>query len=123
MSLKAYIWSLIFITFLALGAWLFVLFNIDPYESGIIGQIFFYLSFWIFLMGFWMNILLWLRIKFLGGETAIETMSLTFRQSFLLALMIILIIVLNAYGYFTWWIGLLVVAGIFLAELCFLSRE
>jgi hypothetical protein len=110
-------------TFLALGAWLFVLFNIDPFKSGIIGQIFFYFSFWLFLMGILVNILVWLRVKFLGGENAIETMGLSFRQGFLLALLVISIIMLNAYGYYTWWIGLLVIAGIFLVELYFLSRE
>lgn len=123
MSLKAYIWSLILSTFLALGAWLFILFNIDPYEAGLAGQILFYFSLWIFLLGLWVNILVWLRVKFLGGEGAIETMGLSFRQGFLLALLIVSIIALNATGYFTWWIGLLVTAGIFLVEFYFLSRE
>lgn len=123
MSLKAYIWSLVLSTLLALGAWLFVLFNIDPYESGVVGQVLFYFSFWIFLMGVWVNILVWLRVKFLGGEGAIDTMGLSFRQGFLLALLVIAIIILNALGYFTWWIGLLVTAGIFLVELYFLSKE
>jgi len=107
---------------LALCAWFFVLFNIDPFESGIIGEIFFYFSFWLFLLGVWVNILVWLRIRFLGGEGAIETMGLSFRQGFLLALLIISMIYLNAHGYLIWWIGLLVAAGIFLIELFFLSR-
>lgn len=123
MSLKAFIWSLILSTLLALGAWLFVLFNIDPYESGVVGEVFFYFSLWLFLLGVWVNILVWLRIKLLTGEGAIETMGLSFRQGLLLALLIVSIIILNAHGYFTWWIGLLVVAGIFLIELYFLSRE
>ncbi|MDX9913451.1 MAG: hypothetical protein RBS77_02630 [Candidatus Moranbacteria bacterium] len=122
MSLKTYIWSLILSMVLALCAWLFVLFNIDPFESGIIGEIFFYFSFWLFLLGVWMNVLVWLRIRFLTGEGAIETMGLSFRQGFLLALLIISIIYLNAHGYLIWWIGLLVAAGIFLIELFFLSR-
>jgi hypothetical protein len=122
-SLKAYIWSLILSTFLALGAWLFVLFNIDPFESGVVGEIFFYFSLWLFLMGILVNILVWLRVKFLTGEEAIETMGLSFRQGFLLALLGVSIIVLNAHGYFTWWICLLVIAGVFLVELYFLSRE
>lgn len=122
MSLKTYIWSLILSMVLALCAWLFVLFNIDPFESGIIGEIFFYFSFWLFLLGVWMNVLVWLRIRFLTGEGAIETMGLSFRQGFLLALLIISIIYLNAHGYLIWWVGLLVAAGIFLIELFFLSR-
>lgn len=123
MSLRAYIWGLILSTVLALGAWLFVLFNIDPFESGIVGEIFFYFSLWLFLLGVLVNILVWLRVKFLRSEEAIETMGLSFRQGFLLALLGVSIIILNAHGYYTWWIGLLVTAGIFLIELYFLSRE
>jgi hypothetical protein len=122
-SLSAYIWSLILSTILALGAWIFVLFNIDPYESGIIGQVLFYFSFWLFLMGMFVNILVWLRVKFLGREQAIETMSLSFRQGFLVALLIITLLVLRANEYLIWWVGLLVTAGIFLIELIFLSTE
>jgi len=122
-SLTAYIWSLILSTMLALGAWVFVLFNIDPFEAGILGQGFFYFSFWLFLMGIMVNILVWLRVRFLGADRAVETMGLSFRQGFLLALLIVVMIVLNANGYLIWWIGLLVAAGIFLVELFFLSRE
>ena len=123
MSLKAYIWSLILSTFLALGAWLFVLFNIDPFDAGIIGQIFFYFSLWIFLLGVFVNILTWLRVKFLGGEQAVETMKLSFRQGVLIALLLITLLILWASGYFVWWVALLVTAGFFLVELFFLSRD
>jgi len=123
LSLKAYIWSLILSTFLALGAWVFVLFNIDPFDAGIVGQIFFYFSLWLFLLGVFVNILTWLRVRFLGGEQAVETMGLSFRQGFLLALLLITLLILWASGFFVWWVALLVTAGFFLAELFFLSRE
>jgi hypothetical protein len=123
MSLTVYIWSLILSTIMALGVWVFVLLNIDPYESGIIGQFFFYFSLFLFLMGIMVSILVWLRIKFLGGQSAIDTMGLSFRQGFILTMMIMGNIMLNAYGYFIWWTGLLLVAGLFLVELYFLSRE
>lgn len=123
MSLTTHIWSLIFGSFLALGAWVFVLFNIDPYEAGVMGQIFFYFSLGLFLMGIFVNILVWLRLKFLGADQAIETMSLSFRQGFLLALLLIVLLVLRANEYLIWWVGLLVVAGVFLIELIFLSKE
>lgn len=123
MSLKAYIWSLIFSTTLALSAWLFVLFNIDPYESGLLGQIFFYFSFWLFVLGVLVNILVWLRVRFLGGVQAMETMSLSFRQGFLLSSLFVALLILKANDYLVWWLGLLLVAGIFLMELFFLSKE
>lgn len=110
-------------TFLALGAWLFVLFNIDPYESGIVGQIFFYFSFWLFVLGISVNILVWLRVKFFGSEQAVETMGLSFRQGFLLSSLALTLLILRANEYLIWWVGLLIIAGFFLVELYFLSRE
>ncbi|HFC76777.1 MAG TPA: hypothetical protein ENJ27_00955 [Candidatus Moranbacteria bacterium] len=122
MSLRFYIWGLVISMLLALAIWIFVIFNIDPYESGFPGQVFFFASFFLFLMGVFVNILVWLRIKFLGGEVAVENMGLSFRQGTLLAILVVVLIGLNMMGYLIWWVGLLVVAGIFLVELFFLSR-
>ena len=108
---------------LALAVWLVVVFNIDPYEAGIVGQIFFFFSLFLFLLGVFVNILVWLRAKFLGGDTTVETMGLSFRQGILLSVLVIIFLILNINDYLVWWIGLLVVAGIFLVELFFLSRE
>lgn len=123
MSLKAYIWSLMLSTLLAMGAWIFVLLKIDPYESGIVGQGLFYFIFWLMMLGIFVNVLVWLRVRFLGGEQGLSTMGLSFRQGFLLSLLIVALLVLRASGYLVWWLGLLVVAGFFLIELIFLSKE
>lgn len=122
MSLKVYIWGLIISMLLALAIWLFVIFNIDPYEAGLAGQIFFFASFFLFLLGIFVNILIWLRTKFLGSGVAVETIGLSFRQGTLLAILAITLISLNMGGYLIWWTGLLITAGIFLIELFFLNR-
>lgn len=123
MSLKGYIWGLMLSTLLAMGAWVFVLLKIDPYESGIVGQGLFYLIFWLMLLGVFVNVLVWLRVRFLGAEQGLKTMKLSFRQGFLMALLLVILLILRANGYLVWWLGLLVVAGIFLVELIFLSKE
>lgn len=123
MSLKAYIWSLMLSTLLAMGAWIFVLLKIDPYESGIVGQGLFYFIFWLMMLGIFVNVLVWLRVRFLGAEQGLLTMGLSFRQGFLLSLLMVILLVLRASGYLVWWLGLLVVAGFFLIELIFLSKE
>lgn len=123
MSLKMYIWSLFFSTLLALAVWFFVLFNIDPYESGLLGQIFFFLSLELFLTGVLVSILVLLRAKFLGEDVSIERIGMSFRQGLLISVTFVLAVAINTWGYFTWWIGLLLVAGMFLVELYFLSKE
>ncbi|MFZ2154485.1 MAG: hypothetical protein WAV16_04635 [Candidatus Moraniibacteriota bacterium] len=123
MSLKMYIWSLFFSTLLALAVWFFVLFNIDPYESGLLGQIFFFLSLELFLTGVLVSILVLLRAKFLGEDVSIERIGMSFRQGLLISVTFVLAIAINTWGYFTWWIGLLLLAGMFLVELYFLSKE
>ncbi len=123
MSLKVYIFGLIFSMLLSLAVLVFVMFNIDPHRSGVIGQVFFFVSLFLFLTGFFVNIFVWLRAKFLGGDAALGTMNLSFRQGFLLALLVVVLLLLNLGGYLVWWVGLLTAAGIFLVELFFLSRD
>ncbi len=123
MSIRSYIWGLIVSTLLALGAWIFVVFYIDPEEAGIIGKIFFYVSLLLFISGFLVSFFVWLRKRFVGEDVAAETIALSFRQGMLLAAFPIIVIALKGSGYLVWWNALLVLAGIFLIELYFLSRD
>lgn len=123
MSIRAYIWGLTVSTLLALGAWFFVVFYIDPEESGIIGKLFFHISLFLFVAGFLVTFFVWLRKRFVGEDVAVETIGLSFRQGVLLAIFPIVIIILRGAGYLVWWNALLVLAGIFLIELYFLSRD
>ncbi len=123
MSLKVYIFGLMAGMLLSLAIWLFVVFSINPYNSGLIGQILFFAGLFLFLLGLWINIFVWLRAKFLGSETAMETMNLSFRQGLLLSILIVILLILNLKGFLVWWVGLLVTTGIFLVELFFLSRD
>lgn len=123
MSIRTYIWGLVISTLLALSAWIFVVFYIDPEESGIIGQVFFYASLFLFLSGLMVTFFVWLRKKFIGEDVAIETIGLSFRQGVILATFPILIIILFSLGYLIWWSALLVLSGVLLLELFFLSRD
>ena len=123
MSIRAYIWGLLVSTILALVAWIFVIFYIDPGESGIIGKIFFYASLFLFLSGLLVTFFVWLRKRFIGEDVAVETIGLSFRQGILLSTFSVIIIILFGLKYLVWWNGLLVLAGIFLAELYFLSKD
>ncbi len=123
MSLKVYKWLLMIGMLASLGVWLAVLFSVDPYESGVLGQIYFFASFFVFLIAIFVNGFVHLRKKFLGEDVAVKTIGLSFRQGFLLSFLMVSLVGLNMGGFLVWWVGLLVIAGIFLIELFFLSRE
>ncbi|PIP28263.1 MAG: hypothetical protein COX29_02065 [Candidatus Moranbacteria bacterium CG23_combo_of_CG06-09_8_20_14_all_35_22] len=123
MTLKSYIWGMRFITlfsFFSLGA---VIFYVDPENSGMIGIFLFYLAVFFVLSGIFNLILLFIRRIFLGHEMAVENIELSFRQGILLAIIAIGILILQSYQMLVWWDALLVVAGVFLIELYFLSRD
>jgi hypothetical protein len=123
MTFKAYIWGMLTVSlfsFLALGG---VINYVDPEKAGIPGKLVFYLVLLFFLSGFFNLLLLFLRKKMLGDNAAPENIHLSFRQSFLLALLAIGILLLQGMRMLVWWDGLLMVAGVFLIELYFLSKE
>lgn len=123
MTLRAYIWGMRAVTilsFVALGA---VVYFIDPESSAWVGLSLFYLAFFFSLGGLFNLFLLFLRKKLLGEETAAESVGLSFRQGILLSLIAIGILALQGFKMLVWWDALLLVGGVFLIELFFLSRE
>lgn len=51
MNLRQYLATMIFSTILCWAAWIFVIINIDPFETGTIGFVFFYVSLLFALIG------------------------------------------------------------------------
>lgn len=51
MNLRQYLATMIFSTILCWAAWVFVIINIDPFETGTIGFVFFYVSLLFALIG------------------------------------------------------------------------
>jgi len=100
-----------------------IVYYIDPNSGGVIGKLLFYLVLFFFSSGLFSLILLWLRRKIISEETAFSNVGLSFRQGILLALLISGLMVMQSFRILVWWDGLLLLAGIFLIELYFLSRN
>ncbi len=111
---------LAFLSLLAFGA---VLIYVNPEETGAGGKAIFYLTLGLFLGGFLNMFLLLLRRKMIGNDVAIENAGLSFRQGFLLSILVIGLLILQSFRMLVWWDGLLAVAAVFLVELYFLSRS
>jgi hypothetical protein len=51
MNLRQYLATMIFSTVLCWAAWIFVIINVDPFQTGAIGFVFFYISLFFALIG------------------------------------------------------------------------
>jgi len=86
-------------TFLAFIVFLFVVFQVNPMTSGVIGQVSFY-----------------------GVQQLLGHLGVSFRQGVFLAILAEILLILQSYRILTWWDALLVVVGMFLVELYFLAK-
>ncbi len=123
MTLKAYIWGMRFVTLFSIVALISIVLYLDPGTSGLAGKALFYSALFFTLSGFFNLFFLRLRRSITTEETAFHNAGLSLRQSILLASLCIGLLILQANRVLVWWVGLLLLAGIFLIELYFLSRE
>lgn len=123
MRLKSYIWGIALASLVSLGAFYLVAENVDPAKSGIAGKALFYLILFFFLSAFFNLLLLGARRSFIGSEMALSGLGLSLRQGILLAVLAVALLILQSYRALFWWDGLIVLAGVFLMELYFLSRK
>ena len=122
MTLKSYLWGMRFGTFLALISCGLVVFYADPEKGGIPVKIAFYLTFFLFASGIFILILSWARREIGSSGVVLSDLGISFRQGILLSLLVVVLLVLQSFRFLVWWDGLLVVAGIFLIELYFLTK-
>jgi hypothetical protein len=123
MTLVSYRWITRLIVLLALAAEVAVVYSIDPTRKEYVGQAIFYGVLFFALSGIFNLTLLAIRRKLLGEEAALATAGLSFRQAVLLSVLACGMLFLQSLRMLWWWDALLVVAGIFLIELYFLSRS
>jgi hypothetical protein len=124
MTLKSYLWGMKIGALLSFAGWILIVFNVDPIESAAAGKLLFYGSFFLFFSAFSIIILTWMR-KDLAEEKDVEMVyvSGSFRQGILIALLVSVLLLLQSFRILVWWDGALVVVGIFLVELYFLTRK
>jgi hypothetical protein len=124
MTLRSYLWGMRIGVAAAFAAWILVLRQIDPDKSGFLGQALFYASTFLLFAGLLILFFTWMRRKIGGSdESALVCIGISFRQGILMSLLLVGLLVLQQYRILVWWDGALLVAGIFLVELYFLTRR
>ena len=119
---RGYLWLIRIIGLLALSALVFIVIKIEP-ERSVWVKVYFYLAFFLFSSALFNLFLLGLRRRVMRGELVGENIVLSLRQGILLSLLATGLLALQGFRMLLWWDGLLMVAGIFLIELYFLSNQ
>ena len=123
MTLRSYIWGMRFLILLFAGILGAVVFFIDPDSSGFLGMFLFYSTIFFVFSGIFNLFLLFWRKKFLDEKSLANSVGLNFRQGILLAILFLGILIFQGLRILVWWDVLFLIAGVFLLELFFLSRE
>ena len=123
MTLRSYIWGMriaVLFSIIALGG---AVYFIDPEASGFPGKALFFLILFFALSGIFNLILLRLRRRVTVEENAVEKINLSFRQGILLSIFFTGLLIMQGQRILIWWSALLLLAGIFLIELFFITRK
>lgn len=117
MSLRQYLFLMTVGTGLCWLAWVFVLFNIDPFKIGWLGFLFFYSTLFFALVGTISVIGFLVRWRILGDDDIVfRHVKKTFRQGIFMALAVVILLFLLQKDLLTWWNGAIVIIIFLLIE-------
>lgn len=104
MTLKQYLIFMSFATGLCWIAWFFVILSTDPHQATFVIFLFFYLSLFLSIIGTF-SVLGFLLKKLIikKDEIIFRHVKRTFRQSILISVFLILILLLRQIDLLTWW--------------------
>jgi len=122
MTIRAYLWGMRLCSLVALAALASVIYFVNPTRDEIPGQTLFYISLFFSITGIATLFLFWLRRTFSKNKEIQESVGVSFRQGALVATSVCALLILQGFRLLVWWDGGIVVAGVLLIELWFLSR-
>ena len=123
MTFKSYIWGMRIVTLFSVMALILVVIYVDPESAGFLGKAIFFLLLFLILNGLFNLFFIRLRKNMINRETGLPNVTMSFRQAMLLALFTVGLLIMQGFRVLIWWDGLLLLAGIFIIELYFLSRN
>ena len=104
MTLKQYLALMTLGTVICWIALVFVIFNLDPYQSGFLGFMFFYSSLFLSVLGTVSVLGFLIRRKILkDDEIVFRHVKKTFRQAILVAIFVTVVLLMQQLRLLTWW--------------------
>ncbi len=122
MTVRSYLWGMRLSTLAALAALGAVIFYVDPVRDGFLGQALFYVSLFFSVTGLTTLFLFWLRRHWEINEVVYQNVGISFREGVLLALAVCGMLFLQSFRLLVWWDAGMIIAGVLLIELWFLSK-
>ena len=125
MSLRQYLIFMAMGTAICWIAWYFVILNVDPTETGIVGLFFFYVSLFLALTGTFSVIGFLMRRWIVKNEDALfHHVRHTFRHAIFISSLVLVALILFQQKILNWWNGILLLI-IFLAleSIVFANRK
>lgn len=123
MKTRIYLFIIFCITLFALGFFMLILLNIDPYKSDFLTISIFYITFAVFIMGIITLLGFYFRIKMNNNEVFFSNFKPALRQAFLITLVIVGLLILRTLRVLTWWDGIMFALAILLLELYFQNKK
>lgn len=110
MTLRSYLILFSLATVVAWIGWIFILMSIDPFTSGAIWLVGFYVTLIFALFGFFSLLGFFFRVWFSEETRLFRHLSVATRQGALLSLFVCALLILQSSRYLSWWnIGLLII--------------
>lgn len=106
MTLRQYITTMIFATLLCWVAWGFVIINVDPFEVNALGFVFFYVSFFLALLGT-ISLIIFFVYRFFASRDLplFRYVQISFRQALVISVFLVGFLYLQGRGYLNLWNG------------------
>lgn len=122
MTLQSYLWGLRIGTLMSFAAFCAVVFLTDPIDIGITAFFLFYAAFFLTASGVGVLLLTWIWRKMTKEMLTLGELGMAVRQGILLGFVSTLIVGMQQIRVLLWWDALIVIVGVFLVELYFLTR-
>lgn len=110
-------------TVFSFGAWLYVLFSIDPSQTNTLGFAFFYFSLGLSMIGFFSLLGFGVRKMLMKKELDFRNVYVSFRQSIFISLIFIVALLLQGQRLFTWLNVLFLIIALVALDFFIISKK
>ena len=116
MNFKQFIQLTILSTFVSCGVWIFLVLTVDPVFAGLSELSLFYLTLFLGVAGLALSLMVAVRVKLKPDTILFRHVVISFRQSVLLALLLVGSLILLSKNLFGWWSILILILTLSLIE-------
>jgi hypothetical protein len=121
-NLKVYIFTLCIGFVLAVGVWILILFNIDPYKADFMSIASFYASAFLWLFCLFSIIGYYIRLWRCNKEVVYANLPIAMRQGAIISIAITGLLILQTLRVLNWWIAGIWIVVVMVVELFFRAR-